>query len=156
MFTPTDVSLLQIPVRVVIVYLALFALLRLTGKKELGQLSPMDLLTMLLLSETVSPSLTKQDTSITAGVLAAAMLLLITVVVDRAVFKSRTLETFLEGRPQVLIENGKVNDGVLDRERISQLELGMALRREGVDELRDVAKAVLEPTGRISVIKNER
>jgi uncharacterized membrane protein YcaP (DUF421 family) len=113
----------------------------------------MDFLTILLLSETVSPSLTKQDTSITAGLIAAAMLLAVTVVVERAVFRSRRLEEVLEGRPQVLFENGQVNGTILKRERISELELGMAIRREGVESLSDVAKAVLEPTGFISVIK---
>jgi uncharacterized membrane protein YcaP (DUF421 family) len=154
MFIPTDVSLLEIPVRVVLVYASLLILLRLTGKKELGQLSPMDFLTMLILSETVSPVLTKQDTSFTAGILAAATLLGLTLLVDQAVFRSRRLEEFLEGQPRTLIEDGKLDAGTLKREKISRQELDIALRREGVAALDDVARAVLEPTGHISVIKH--
>jgi uncharacterized membrane protein YcaP (DUF421 family) len=116
----------------------------------------MDFLTILLLSETVSPALTKQDTSVTVGILAASTLLGMTALVDYVVFKSRRVEDLLEGRPKTLIENGRVNSSVLKKERISELELGMAIRREGVDALEDVAKAVLEPSGYVSVIKRSR
>lgn len=156
MFRPTAVSLVEVLARIVLVYACLLVLVRVTGKKELGQLSPMDFLTILLLSETVSPALTKQDTSVTVGILAASTLLGMTALVDYVVFKSRRVEDLLEGRPKILIENGRVNSGVLKKERISELELGMAIRREGVDALEDVAKAVLEPSGYVSVIKRGR
>jgi uncharacterized membrane protein YcaP (DUF421 family) len=150
------VSLVEVLVRIVLIYACLLVLVRITGKKELGQLSPMDFLTILLLSETVSPALTKQDTSVTVGILAASTLLGLTALVDYIVFRSRRVEDLLEGRPKTLIENGRVNSSVLKEERISELELGMAIRREGVDALADVAKAVLEPSGYVSVIKRHR
>jgi uncharacterized membrane protein YcaP (DUF421 family) len=93
---------------------------------------------------------------LTAGILAAATLLCLTVIVDRVTYKSRRIEDLLEGRPRTLIEDGKVDARVLSSERVSELELGMALRRAGVDTLDDVARAVLEPTGHISVIRHRR
>src|SRR5678816_2560551 len=88
--------LLEIVARVALIYLGMIVLLRLAGKRELGQLTPLDLLGMLLLSETVSPALTDQDASLPAGFTAAATLLLLAVLIGRAGFRSRRIERWID------------------------------------------------------------
>ena len=149
-------SLLEIVARVLLVYFALLLMVRLSGKREIGELGPMDLLAMLLLSETVSPALTRQDTSISAGLTAAATLLTATFVVDWVTHRSGAVERWIEGRPLVVIEHGRVRHALLKRLRISDEELATALREQGLEAPADVLKAVVETTGRITVIPNKR
>src|SRR5678816_3613513 len=144
--------LIEVVVRVVIVYSALIVFVRFAGKREVGQLGPLDFLAMLLLSETVSPALTAQDTSLPASLVAAGTLLALTGIVGRITYHSRAMERLIEGVPRDLITAGVVNELTLRQERISGQELKMALRKEGVQSPDDVQAAFVEPNGRISVI----
>jgi uncharacterized membrane protein YcaP (DUF421 family) len=144
---------LEIVVRVAIVYLGLFLLLRLVGKKELGQLAPMDLVTLLILSETVSPALTAADASLTAAALSAGTLLLITFAIDWLTYRSPRLTRLVEGEASVLIEDGKVDRDIQRREKLSDDEIYAALRREGVAGPEEVRRAYVETNGRITVLK---
>jgi uncharacterized membrane protein YcaP (DUF421 family) len=155
MFAP-HTPLLEIVARVLLLYVGLFLLVRLSGKKELGQLGPMDLLAMLILSETVSPALTAQDTSVVGAWTAAATLLAAGVVIDRIAHRSRAAERWIEGRPLVIIDRGVVRRALKDRLRITDQELEAALRAEGVDSPEDVKRAVVETTGHITVVKKKR
>lgn len=154
MFT-TDNSPLEIVARVTMIYVFLMVLLRFTGKKELGQLEPMDLLTMLLLSETVSPALTGNDKSVTVALVASGTLLVLTVLVGRMTFRFRWMEHFVQGRRSVLIKHGKVVEDVLRSERITDQQLTTALHREGIEAVSQVKMAYVEPSGDISIIKKE-
>ena len=151
MFAPTT-SLLEIVARVALIYLGMILLLRLAGKRELGQLAPLDLLGMLLLSETVSPALTGQDHSLPAGFTAAATLLLLTVLIGRACFRSRRVERWIDGEPVVLARDGKLFDQACERERISRQELDAALRKNGVLVAAETKLIMLEADGSISVV----
>ncbi len=144
--------LAEVVLRVVVIYAALLCFVRLAGRRELGELGPLDLLAMLLLSETVSPALTAQDTSLPASLVAAATLLFLTAVVGRATFLSERLEKVIDGSPVVLARNGKLLDEALRRERISREEFHAALRRNGVARLEDVRLAVAEPQGEITIV----
>jgi uncharacterized membrane protein YcaP (DUF421 family) len=146
-------SLTEIALRVALLYLGLMLMLRVAGKREVGQLSPLDLLGMLLLSETVSPVLTAQDTSLTAGLVAAAVLLAVAVGIGRASFYSRRLERWVDGTPTVIVEDGKLIEEAARRERITQQELESALHRRGVERLAQVQRAFVEPNGEITVIE---
>lgn len=152
MFEP-ELNLAEIAFRVVLVYLALLAMLRLAGKRQLGQLAPMDLLTMLLISETVSPALTAGDESITASLVAAASLILLAVVVGWLAFKSRRVEWLTEGHPSTLIRDGILDQSVVANERITAQELDTALRRQGVTAVSEVALGTVEPDGEITIVK---
>jgi len=142
----------EVVVRVAVVYLTLLVFIRFSGKREIGELGPMELLSMLLLSETVSPALTAQDNSLPASLVAAGTLLALTGIVGRITYHSRTMERLIEGVPRDLITAGVVNERTLRQERISGQELKMALRKEGVQSPDDVQAAFVEPNGRISVI----
>ena len=131
MFTPAT-PLLEVIARVSLVYLALMVLLRLCGKREIGQLTPLDLLGMLLLSETVSPALTGGDESVPAALLAATTLLALAVLVSRIGFWSRRAERWLEGTPTQLVDEGCRIDAAIHAERITEQELETALRSHGL------------------------
>jgi uncharacterized membrane protein YcaP (DUF421 family) len=152
MFDP-QANLLEILLRVAVVYVVLLAMLRLSGKRQLGQLSPMDLLTMLLISETVSPALTAGDDTLTTGMVAAATLVVLTVVVGWLSYRFGWFERLVEGLPARLIENGQLERKTLERERITRQELDTALHRSGVQTIDEVALGTVEPDGEITIVK---
>ncbi len=135
-------------VRVAVVYAVLLVLLRLTGRRQLGQLTPFDLITLLLLANVVQNSMIGPDDSLLGGLLGAALLLLM----NRAVSRSRSLRATLEGDPAILIYRGKLVRSELAREGVSEAELEEAVREHGLDDLAAVDTAVLEMDGRISII----
>lgn len=151
MLGPTTPAL-EIVARVVCVYVGLLILVRISGKREVGELGPIDLLAMLILSETVSPSLTAQDTTLAGGLIAAATLLALGALVARLNWWSPRFERLVEGEPVVLIEDGRVHEEAERAERITAAELAQALRRSGVEDLKDVKRAVVETNGQITII----
>src|SRR6266850_6447743 len=92
--------------RAVIVYLFLLVLLRLTGKRQVGQLAPFDLVLLLVLSNAVQNAMNGGDNSITAGIVAASTLVVANGIVSRLTYKNKTIERLIEGRPEILIHNG--------------------------------------------------
>jgi uncharacterized membrane protein YcaP (DUF421 family) len=145
----------EIVLRVAIIYAALTVLLRISGRREMAQLRPVDLLTMLLVSETVSPALTGGDESVAGGLLAAATLMALTVVTDMLVFRSRRAERLLEGRAVLLIRDGKVNGEVMRRYRITDEDLHCALRQAGLLTVDQVGRAYVESDGEITVLDRD-
>lgn len=150
-----ETPLLEIVVRVVVIYCGLLFLLRLPAQRELGQISSLDLLGILLLSETVSPVLTDEDGSVVAGLTAAATLILLMSVVGRLTFHSRRAEQWIDGEPVLLVANGRLVEDAARSQRITRQELESALRRGGVESVAQVRCAFVEPNGEISVIKRE-
>jgi len=147
-----ETPLLEIVARVAILYLALVVLLRLVGRREVGQLTPLDLLAMLLLSETVSPALTANDDSLPAVLTAATTLVVVVALVGRLGYRSRRVERWMEGEPVPLIVHGRVDRDACAKHRVTEQELASAARKQGVATLAHVALATLEPDGTISVI----
>jgi uncharacterized membrane protein YcaP (DUF421 family) len=162
-FTPTMFTtwltnwhtLLDIAGRTGIVYLLVLVGLRLTGKREVGQMTPFDLTLLLLLSNSVQNAMTGPDNSLIGGVTAAAVLLGINYLVGRLSDKSKRFRKAVEGTPTLLVHQGVAIPSHLAKECISIDELHRALREHGVDNIKDVALAVLEVDGSISVLKNE-
>jgi uncharacterized membrane protein YcaP (DUF421 family) len=134
-------------VRVGIVYLILLLFLRVSGKKLLGQMTPLDLLTLLLLANVVQNAMIGPDESLLGGLLGAGLLLLL----DRILSQS-PLKKGLLGEPTLLVHQGKPLPENLRRERVDLEELMAALREHGVGRLEDVLAAVLEVDGTISVV----
>ncbi|HVY43645.1 MAG TPA: YetF domain-containing protein [Hyphomicrobiaceae bacterium] len=142
--------------RAVAIYVFLLVLLRVTGKRQVGQLAPFDLVLLLVLSNTVQNAINAGDNSVIGGVISAITLVAINWLVGFATFKSKKIERFIEGVPHVLIHNGHVYRDVMQREKITHSELDAALRRAGCASINDVLFAVLENNGQISVrIKSE-
>ncbi|MCK9487747.1 MAG: DUF421 domain-containing protein [Dehalococcoidia bacterium] len=145
----------EIVVRVVVIYAGLLLLLRVAGKRQVGELTPMDLLSVLLLAELVSPALSGEELSLPGALLGAATLIGITVVIAIVSHRSPRIERVLEGNPQVLIQDGEVDWGVMRRERISERDLEVALREHGMLSPEGVRVAVVEPNGRITFVQRD-
>lgn len=150
MFAPT-MGIGELVLRVAVVYVVVFMLLRLVGKKHVGEMAPFDLVVLLLLSECVQNALVSDDKSLTSGLIAVAALLSANQVVGFMAWRSKKAERVLEGTPRMLVRHGRVQRNVLARERITQSELMEALRREGCTSLRNVRYAILENDGDITV-----
>jgi uncharacterized membrane protein YcaP (DUF421 family) len=133
--------------RPVIVYLALVALLRIFGKRELAQLNPFDLVVLLSLSNAVQNSIIGDDNSITGGVIGAFALLAINWLVVKAAFRSQRLDFLLEGRATLLIRNGQIDKKALKRESMTREELLAVVHRQGFEGFHHVRKCELEPNG---------
>lgn len=143
-------------VRGVIVYLFLIVILRLTGKRQVGQLAPFDLVLLLVLSNAVQNSMTGGDNSLIGGLLSAGTLVGANWLVSLGTYRNKTISALVEGRPQVLIHNGKVYESVLKEARLTHHELNSALRQSGCACVDDVHSAILENNGAISVTPRAR
>jgi uncharacterized membrane protein YcaP (DUF421 family) len=137
-------------VRVIVVYVLLLLALRFTGRRQLGQLTPYDLVTLLLLSNVVQNAMVGGDTSLVGGLFGAVTLLLLNASISRVA----PLRNALEGKPVILISKGVVDRDNVRRENVSMSELEEALREHGVAKLEDSELVVLESDGNISVIAN--
>lgn len=144
--------LLEIAGRVVVIYVACIVLLRVT-RREMSELGPVDLLTMLLLSETVSPALTGGDDSLAGGLVAAIALLGMGTLSEILAFRWRRAERIIHGTAVVLIDDGTVDSEVMRRYRISDEDLRASLHHAGVLAVSEVKRAFVEADGAITVIK---
>lgn len=142
----------ELIVRGVVVYGFLLILLRLTGKRQVGQLAPFDLVLLLVLSNAVQNSMNAGDNSLVGGLISATTLVVINYLVGLATYRSKRLEAIIEGRPQVLIHNGKLFEDVLAGAKLTHHELQAALRQAGCTCVEEVRSAILENNGSISVV----
>jgi uncharacterized membrane protein YcaP (DUF421 family) len=149
------VPILEKIARTVLVYASLMLGLRLSGKRELAQLNPFDLIVLLMLSNTVQNAIIGDDNSVTGGIIGAATLLTLNYAVVRTVYRSAWLQRLVGGEPDVLVHHGKVRMHHLERELITREELEAACHREGIASLADVEKCILEPTGTLSFIERK-
>ena len=148
-------ALLDVAVRTAVVYLALLVGLRLTGKRQVGQFTPFDLLLLLLLANAVQNAMVGPDVSLVGGLVAAATLLALNGIVAALSRRTRGAERFLEGSPTILIRHGRILDESLVREGISREDLLRALREHGIDKPELVRSAILEVDGSISVLRED-
>ncbi len=146
----------ELILRGVVVYVFLIALLRLTGKRQVGQLAPFDLVLLLVLSNAVQNSMNGGDNSLLGGLVSAATLVAINYLVGYLTYRSKRLEILIEGRPQILIHNGELFEDVMARSQLTHHELHAALRQAGCACVEDVHSAILENNGSISVTMRER
>jgi uncharacterized membrane protein YcaP (DUF421 family) len=138
--------------RSALVYVFLVVSLRLAGKRELAQLNPFDLVVLLTLSNAVQNAIIGDDNSVTGGVIGATTLLVVNYGVVRFLYRHQALDEIVEGKADVLVEDGRIREDRLDKELITRAELETAARKQGLDSLDDVARATLEPGGSISFV----
>lgn len=151
----TGPVLLQIVLRTAVIYLLVLLGVRLSGKREVGQMTPFDLTLLLLLSNSVQNAMTGPDTSLAGGAVAAATLLILNYLVAEVSGGNRRFRKLIQGQPSLLIHDGQVITSHMAREHVSMDELQRALREHGVSSYHDVALAVLEVDGAISIVKYE-
>ena len=146
----------ELVLRALIVYLFLIVLLRISGKRQIGQLAPFDLVLLLVLSNSVQNAINGGDNSVTGGLISAGILVGLNWAFGLATCKSKRLEALVEGRPEVLIHNGELFKDVMEREQLTLHELNAALRSAGCASMMEVHYAILENNGSISVTPRKR
>jgi uncharacterized membrane protein YcaP (DUF421 family) len=155
MLSPGTHTLLQIALRTGVIYLLVLVGIRLSGKREVGQMTPFDLTLLLLLSNSVQNAMTGPDTSLAGGAVAAATLLVLNYLVAELAGTNRRFRKVIQGQPSLLIHDGEVIAAHMAREHVSMDALECAVREHGVASYKEVALAVLEVDGSISVLKYE-
>jgi len=149
-----DMFVLAVPVvekilRPILVYIFLIVALRLSGKRGLAQLNPFDLVVLLTLSNTVQNAIIGEDNSVTGGFIGAATLLGVNHLVVKYLYSHEKAERFVEGDPDVIIDNGVVQMDCLNRELITLAELQASAHKQGFDSLEEVDRAEIDPSGAI-------
>jgi len=152
-----DMFVISLPIvekilRPIIVYVFLVVMLRLSGKRELVQLNPFDLVVLLTLSNTVQNAIIGDDNSVSGGLLGATSLLAMNYLVVRFLYKHKALDQIIEGRADILMENGKVRAEHLKKELITMAQLEAAARKQGFGALAEVDQCILEPGGTLTFI----
>ena len=143
-------------VRALLVYGFLLIILRMTGKRQIGQLAPFDLVLLLVLSNALQNSMNGGDGSVLAGYISAGTLITINALIGWLTYKSKKFEGFIEGHPRVIIHNGKLYPEALRHEMLTHHELMSALRAGGCLSIEEVRSAILEPDGQITIIPRNK
>lgn len=153
MLFPGGHVLLQIVLRTGVIYLLVLLGVRLSGKREVGQMTPFDLTLLLLLSNSVQNAMTGPDTSLAGGGIAASTLLVLNYLIGNLSGVNRRFRRLIQGQPSLLIHDGKVIESHMAKEHVSMDELHRALREHGINSVDQVALSVLEVDGSISCLK---
>jgi len=148
---------LEIPIwekilRSAVIYFFILIAFRFAGKRQVGQLTPFDLVVLLIISNVVQNALIGEDNSLTGGIIGAVTILLLNYFVSTIAYRSKRVRRLLEASPTLLIHDGKVLHKSLEKEHMSFDDLLMGLRQQGLTEPSQARFAVLEETGHISVI----
>lgn len=146
------ISISEKLIRTIAVYAFLLIGLRIAGKRELSQLNSFDLVVLLLLSNTVQNAIIGNDNSLLGGVVGAGFLLLINALLVRTLYHYGKLDT-IEGRPDILIRNGRILRHHLERELITVAELEASARRQGLASLAEVKECRIEPGGALTFVQ---
>jgi len=144
---------MDIVLRGIFVFFALYVLMRVIGRRELSKLEPFDLILLIILGDAVQQGLTQDDYSLTGAMLAIVTIAVLQIAVSFLNFRFPRLRPVLNGEPVVIVQDGKPIDRNLRRERLTLDDLAESARLQGIGSLDDVAWGVLETSGEISFIK---
>ncbi len=145
----------DIALRSLVIFLAFLVVLRVFGKREVGQFTLTDLVLILLVANAVQPAMTGPDTSLLGGLIIIVTLFAANIGLSQLRLRSRPLREFLEGQPTLLARDGEWIPGALRHEGIDTDEAMMALREHGVQDVVETVLVMLEPDGTISVVPKE-
>lgn len=146
---------LELALRAIVIYFALLAALRVFGKREVGQFTLFDLVLVLLVANAVQPAITGPDTSLGGGVIIILSLLLANFLVSQ-LDRVPLLHRIFMLKPTDLVKDGKYLEREMDLEDIDKDEIEMAMREHGIDDIKEVKRAVLEADGSISIIGKDQ
>jgi uncharacterized membrane protein YcaP (DUF421 family) len=138
--------------RVVFVYILVWACFRVLGKRELTQMSPFELVTLLFIPQLFSRALTRQDYSMTNAVIGATTLFTLVFVTSAASYRSKRFSHVVQARPRVLVQRGVLMEEHLNRERIAPEDIFSAMHKVGLERLDEVEWGILESDGKIALI----
>jgi len=141
--------------RGIFVFVFLYVLMRMIGRRELSSLEPFDLILLIVLGDAVQQGLTQDDYSLTGAFLAIGTIAVLQLVVSYANFRFPKLRPVLDGEPIVVVQDGKPIEKNLRRERVTIEDLAAAARKQSIAKIDDVQWAVMETSGAISFIKKQ-
>jgi uncharacterized membrane protein YcaP (DUF421 family) len=151
-FALPALSVLEKIVRPLVVYLFLVLALRLAGKREIAQLNSFDFVVLLLLSNTVQNAIIGSDDSVSGGIIGAIALLAANHLVVKFFYAHPKLEAAFEGRPELLIDEGRLNKALMAKELITEVELADAAHKQGIESLAEVKTAQMDADGELFFI----
>lgn len=137
--------------RAVVVYTFLLFALRMTGRRQIGQLSPFDLILLLIISNAVQNSMNGGDNSLLGGLISALALVLLNYSASWLTYRSKSASRIIEGQAELLIHNGVIFEKTLEEEKITRHDLNAAIRKAGCATVAEVHFAILETNGAITV-----
>jgi uncharacterized membrane protein YcaP (DUF421 family) len=143
---------MEIVLRAAIIYLVLFLVMRIVGKKDLSGMSAFELVLLVTMGDLIQQGVTQQDTSMTAAVLSISTILLLMLGVSWITFRFKKASPVTEGRPAIVVRNGRVMREVLKVERTTEGDLLEEARGQGIGDIRNVIVGVLETDGSFSFV----
>lgn len=152
LFTP-DIVPYQLVLRGVVVYLSILLLLRVSGKRQLGQMGATEFVAILLISNAVQNSMNGGDNSLGGGLILALTLIVVSSLISYWTYRSDFFSSIFEGTPTLLIRHGKVLRKNMNREQISEEELRALLRKQGNHSIQEIETGILEADGTLSISK---
>jgi uncharacterized membrane protein YcaP (DUF421 family) len=145
---------MDIVLRATVIFIALYLLVRLMGKRELGQMTPFELIVLVVIGDLIQQGVTQNDFSLTGAIIAISTIAFLALVMSWASYLWPRAERLLEGEPRVIVRDGELLTGNLRRNRLTLGEIESEMRLSGIARLRDVKWAILEPRGKISFIQS--
>ena len=146
---------MDIVLRASAIFLLLYVLLRLFGKRQLGQMTPFEFVALVVVGDFVQQAVTHNDFSITAGTLAVATFGFWSLVLGWVSYRSDTMRRLIEGQPRIVVRDGRLVEAILQRDKITEAEVLSEMRLAGIARLDDVEWGILEPSGKISFLKRD-
>lgn len=150
---PEWLSLLEVAGRTALVYFVVLVLLRMIGRRQIGQSTPSDLVTLLLISEAVQNGMLGEDSSLAGSIVSVATLLSLSYLMEYLSARHPAFERRVEGVPQVVYREGRFSEREMRSMNISERDLLAAIRARGYDSLNAIRMIVLEPDGRVSILE---
>lgn len=144
---------MDLVLRAIFLYFFVFLITRVIGRRELSSLAPFDLILLIVAGDAIQQGLTQDDYSVTGAVLVVATFAILQLGTSYTSFRFRRLRPLLEGEPIVIVQDGKLLDRNLKRERLTAEEVAEEARQQQIASLEEVQWAVLEPSGQISFIQ---
>jgi uncharacterized membrane protein YcaP (DUF421 family) len=144
---------MDIVLRATVIFLALYVLVRLMGKRELGQMTPFELIVLVVIGDLIQQGVTQNDFSLTGAIIAISTIAFLALLMSWASYLWPRAERLLEGEPRVIVRDGEVLGTNLRHNRLTVSEIESEMRLAGIGRIADVAWAILEPRGKISFIQ---
>ncbi|NLX08443.1 MAG: DUF421 domain-containing protein [Chloroflexi bacterium] len=143
-------------IRIIIIYMFILLGLRLMGKREFSQLSPLELVNLLLIPEIVSQSIVREDFSLINGLIGISTIFALVFFNSALVHRSKRYEQVIESSPTVLVYHGQLAPDNMNAERIMPEEVFAEMHKSGLERLEQVAWAILEPDGKIAIVPEQQ
>ncbi|MEH6889691.1 DUF421 domain-containing protein [Bacillus sp. JJ864] len=149
-------ELLQIVFRTILLYSVMLIIFRLMGKREIGELSVLDLVVFIMLGEMAVIAIENMDKAIWHQLVPMVLIMVIQIVLSFISLKNQRIRHILEGEPAIIVREGKIDEKQMRKQRYNMDDLLMQLREQSIGDIRDVEYAILEPSGRLSVFEKQK